>query len=46
MTAVAVPTASNIFSITELLRQPKSAPTRLQLDALDVVSIEQEVAPA
>lgn len=43
---VRVPTASNIFTIDELLRQPGSAPTREALDALDMVSIEQEVTTA
>jgi hypothetical protein len=37
---VAVPTASNIFSITELLRQPGSAPTRTELDAFDMEEAE------
>lgn len=41
---VTVPTASNIFSITELLRQPGSALTCSELDALDMVSNEQEVS--
>jgi hypothetical protein len=42
--AVKVPTSSNVFTIDEPLRQPGSVPTRAELDALDMVSIEQEVA--
>jgi hypothetical protein len=40
---VRVRTSSNEFTIDEPLRQPGSAPTAAELDAMDMVSIEQEV---
>jgi len=42
--AVRVPTASTPFTIDEPLRQLGSAPTCAELDRLDMVSIEKEVA--